>query len=46
MQQRVIITAGAGGIGRVMALAFANQGATVHVCDHCHLCGCTRRTRA
>ncbi|MDP5359160.1 MAG: SDR family oxidoreductase [Paracoccaceae bacterium] len=33
MQQRVIMTAGAGGIGRVMALAFAAQGARVHVCD-------------
>lgn len=31
--QRVLITAGAGGIGRAMALAFANAGARVHVCD-------------
>lgn len=33
MQQRIIITAGAGGIGRIMALAFAALGAKVHVCD-------------
>lgn len=31
--QRVLITAGAGGIGRAMALAFAERGAQVHVCD-------------
>ncbi len=30
---RVIITAGAGGIGRVMADSFAAAGARVHVCD-------------
>lgn len=31
--QRVLITAGAGGIGRVMAETFAEAGATVHICD-------------
>jgi len=33
MAQRVIITAAAAGIGRVVAEAFARSGATVHVCD-------------
>lgn len=33
MGQRVIITAGAAGIGRAIADAFVAQGATVHVCD-------------
>ena len=32
-QQRVLITAGAGGIGRAIAHAFASAGARVHVCD-------------
>ncbi len=31
--QKVLITAGAGGIGRAMAAAFAATGARVHVCD-------------
>jgi NAD(P)-dependent dehydrogenase (short-subunit alcohol dehydrogenase family) len=31
--QRVLITAGAGGIGRVMTETFANAGARVHICD-------------
>ena len=31
--QRVLVTAGAAGIGRAMARAFAAQGARVHVCD-------------
>lgn len=31
--QRVLITAGAGGIGRAIASAFASAGARVHVCD-------------
>lgn len=31
--QRVLITAGAGGIGRAIASAFAAAGASVHVCD-------------
>jgi NAD(P)-dependent dehydrogenase (short-subunit alcohol dehydrogenase family) len=31
--QRVLITAGAGGIGRAIATAFAATGARVHVCD-------------
>jgi NAD(P)-dependent dehydrogenase (short-subunit alcohol dehydrogenase family) len=31
--QRVLITAGAGGIGRAIALAFASAGARVHACD-------------
>jgi NAD(P)-dependent dehydrogenase (short-subunit alcohol dehydrogenase family) len=31
--QRVLITAGAGGIGREIARAFAAQGAKVYVCD-------------
>jgi len=31
--QRVLITAGAGGIGRAIATAFAAAGAKVHVCD-------------
>ena len=30
---RVLVTAGAGGIGRVVAEAFAEEGASVHVCD-------------
>lgn len=33
MAQRVFITAGAGGIGRVIAQAYAAQGAQVYVCD-------------
>lgn len=33
MTQRVIITAGAAGIGRTIATRFADQGAEVHVCD-------------
>ena len=32
-QQRVVITAGGAGIGRVIALAFHNTGARVAVCD-------------
>lgn len=31
--RRVLITAGAGGIGRAIAMAFASSGAQVHVCD-------------
>jgi NAD(P)-dependent dehydrogenase (short-subunit alcohol dehydrogenase family) len=31
--QRVLITAGAGGIGRVLTEVFAQAGAKVHVCD-------------
>ena len=31
--QRVLITAGAGGIGRVMAQTFVQAGAKVHICD-------------
>jgi NAD(P)-dependent dehydrogenase (short-subunit alcohol dehydrogenase family) len=31
--QRVLVTAGANGIGRAMALAFAANGARVHACD-------------
>jgi NAD(P)-dependent dehydrogenase (short-subunit alcohol dehydrogenase family) len=31
--QRVLITAGAAGIGRVMAQTFVSAGAKVHVCD-------------
>lgn len=30
---RVLVTAGAGGIGRVIAEAFVEEGANVHVCD-------------
>jgi len=33
MSQRVVVTAGAAGIGRAIAEAFAQTGATVHVCD-------------
>ena len=33
MSQRVFITAGAGGIGRVIAQAYADQGAQVYLCD-------------
>ena len=33
MQQRVVITAAASGIGRVIATAFAAQGASIHLCD-------------
>ncbi len=33
MTQRVFITAGAGGIGRVIAQAYADQGAQVYLCD-------------
>src|SRR5262245_43783612 len=33
MNQRVLITAGAAGIGREIALAFASAGAKVFVCD-------------
>jgi len=32
-RQRVLITAGAGGIGRVMAETFVKAGARVHICD-------------
>ncbi|MBS0445871.1 MAG: SDR family oxidoreductase [Proteobacteria bacterium] len=32
-RRRVLITAGAGGIGRAIATAFAATGARVHVCD-------------
>jgi NAD(P)-dependent dehydrogenase (short-subunit alcohol dehydrogenase family) len=32
-RQRVLITAGAGGIGRIMAETFVNAGARVHICD-------------
>ena len=31
--KRVLVTAGAGGIGRVMTETFVNAGATVHICD-------------
>ena len=33
MPQRVMITAGASGIGKVIARAFAAEGAMVHICD-------------
>ena len=33
MSQRVIITAAASGIGRVIVEAFVAQGARVHLCD-------------
>jgi NAD(P)-dependent dehydrogenase (short-subunit alcohol dehydrogenase family) len=33
MQQRVIITAAASGIGRTVAAAFVAQGARLHICD-------------
>ena len=33
MKQRVLVTAGASGIGREIAQAFAANGATVFVCD-------------
>ena len=33
MQQRVMITAAATGIGRAIAKAFADDGAKVHICD-------------
>src|SRR4030095_769722 len=33
MTQRVLITAGAGGIGAAIARAFADDGAAVHVAD-------------
>lgn len=33
MSQRVFITAGAGGIGRVIAQSYAEQGAQVYLCD-------------
>ncbi len=32
-QQRVMITAGASGIGKVIARAFAAEGAMIHICD-------------
>lgn len=32
-KQRVLVTAGAGGIGRAIGLAFASSGAQVHACD-------------
>jgi NAD(P)-dependent dehydrogenase (short-subunit alcohol dehydrogenase family) len=31
--QRVLVTAGAGGIGRAIAMAFASAGAKAHACD-------------
>jgi NAD(P)-dependent dehydrogenase (short-subunit alcohol dehydrogenase family) len=36
MSQRVFITAGAGGIGKVIAESYAAQGAQVFVCDQDH----------
>ena len=33
MQQRVMITAAASGIGRAIAKAFHDDGAKVHICD-------------
>ena len=30
---RVMVTAGAAGIGRAIASAFVNDGARVHICD-------------
>ena len=32
-RKRVLITAGAGGIGRVMTETFVKAGAKVHICD-------------
>ena len=32
-QLRVLVTAGAGGIGRVIAESFAQTGARLHICD-------------
>ena len=32
-QLRVLVTAGAGGIGRVIAESFAQKGARLHICD-------------
>ena len=33
LQLRVLVTAGAGGIGRVIAESFAQKGARLHICD-------------